>query len=547
MNPIRRFMPLAFLALAVALFATTAVSAQTPTPYNYETRWFTVPLDHFNFAHMGEAFQLRYLYNDEFYKPGGPIFFYTGNEGAIDVFCNNTGFMWDIAPEFNALLVFAEHRYYGESLPYGTMKDSYTNEHLVHLSAEQALADYALLLGSLKSNMSLLDTPVISFGGSYGGMLSAWFRFKYPHVVAGSIAASAPIWWFNNATTEFDPKAYSRIASDDFRAVSQSCFDGIAKSWDAMKQVAAWEGGLKTLENELGLCSGTLQKPKDVEDTLFPWLSNVYSTLPMADYPYPTTFLGPLPGNPVNVACSYWPESLNQSDPIELLHATRASANLFFNYSGEAFPICFNLSGPALASLGDLTPWDYQSCTEMILPIGQYGPPSDLFYVAPWDLQGDIDYCQQTFGATPQARWVSTFFGSYHDWQTTSNIVFSNGNLDPWHGGGVLNDLSPTVVSVWIDGGAHHLDLRASDPLDPPSVIEARRKEVEWIRKFIQNPNPQAGVDGCDKNKLSTQALVITSAATTLGAVIIFAALYHFCCRKKKGEVESRADYYRQA
>lgn len=47
-------------------------------------------VDHFGYANQ-DSFNLRYLVADQFWdKKHGPVFFYTGNEGDIDWFCNNT-------------------------------------------------------------------------------------------------------------------------------------------------------------------------------------------------------------------------------------------------------------------------------------------------------------------------------------------------------------------------------------------------------------------------------------------------------------------------
>lgn len=170
---------------------------------NMTCDFFTQPLNHFVPRGKSPSFQQRYCVYDGFVskdddndKAPAPILFYTGNESPLEQYINHTGLMWELAPQLNARVVFVEHRYEGQSLPPANL----TKDCMSYGSTIQALADYADIL-QLHLNPHTVDNevpmaPVIAFGGSYGGMLSAWMRMKYPHLVAGAIAASAPIGGF---------------------------------------------------------------------------------------------------------------------------------------------------------------------------------------------------------------------------------------------------------------------------------------------------------------------------------------------------------------
>ena len=85
-----------------------------------------------------------------------------------------------------------EHRFYGESKP--TEDLSFSN--LAYLSSRQALEDVGHFITSVNQNSYYNLTtgaPWITFGGSYGGTLSAWMRLRFPHLVAGSVSSSAPL------------------------------------------------------------------------------------------------------------------------------------------------------------------------------------------------------------------------------------------------------------------------------------------------------------------------------------------------------------------
>ncbi|KAM8822258.1 lysosomal Pro-X carboxypeptidase isoform 1-T1 [Synchiropus picturatus] len=484
-------------AAALRPSVSSSSSSSSRSPVSYRTCFFEQKIDHFGFLEDG-TFKQRYLVSDRHWRnPGGPVLFYTGNEGDITWFCNNTGFMWDVQEELGAMLVFAEHRYYGESLPFGP--DSYRDsKHLNYLTSEQALADFALLVQNLKQSVpGAAESPVIAVGGSYGGMLAAWFRMKYPHVVIGALASSAPIWQFPGlvACGEF-----SRVVTRDFSRSGVNCDLNIRRSWKAIDNMTSSDAGLRWLSAEFALCSPLKDK---VDAAAFKsWLQETWVNLAMVDYPYPSDFLQPLPGWPVQVVCKFLTFQSAVSDR-QLLRGVAQAAQVYYNFTGGSS--CLNTSQTATGSLGTRG-WFYQvrtshedpeevaqltapsagpqACTEMVMPMCSDGV-RDMFEPQEWNFQAFSDSCQAAFGVRPRPDWARALYGG-KDIGSHSNIIFSNGDLDPWSAGGVALNISDSLVSVLIRDGAHHLDLRFANALDPPSARAARALELHYFQLWIK-------------------------------------------------------------
>eukprot|EP00667_Euglena_gracilis_P006030 EG_transcript_6073 len=560
--------------LALGLGGGCATAAR-PSSADCTWRWHVQPLDHFSRGATvsGNAtYRQRYCIFSKFFSPSlkGPVFFYTGNESPVEVYINNTGLMWELGEKLGALLVFAEHRYFGESMPSlaGTPSCS------AYLSSNQALADFALLIQSLRAEYNGRIGAVVAFGGSYGGMLSAWLRMKYPHVVDGAIAASAPIWGFPlNCPT---PDGAFQVISS---AAGKECTQHFRAVWPLLWDLASTPAGQRWVSQELGLCTPL----KGTEDLplLLQYLQDPLFLLAEGQYAFPSNYLtfsvlgkyAPLPAWPLDVACGILTKSHpvrvtgNVSDVKYSVTVGNVSVTVDWNVTcgngytlqdaidsgvghllkglADAVAVLYNASGdlachswhhpirrtrlmaggqrpPPAAAVPDHRQDDPKICTVTGMPdtsdawgllccneglnlviTSMQGIGGDLFWppsvprgTSLADLLGapGPNTCAAQYAALglpgapswsdPWSLWDDAYYGGLQI-SSASNIVFSNGLLDPWSAGGVMQDVSETAVAVAIARGGHHADLFFATPQDPPSVRRARLVEEDNIRQWI--------------------------------------------------------------
>lgn len=449
--------------------------------------WFRVPLDHFNFVE-DKQFSVRYFtcLTDRWARA---LFVYFGNEADVTLYLNNTGLMWESAGQHGASLVFLEHRYYGESKPFAKL-DKNT---MGYLSTSQAMADYAAILTHLKKTMGRDDLPIIGFGGSYGGMIATYFRLKYPYLVDGVIAASAPIWsYFGEG---YDRNSFAKVVTRDAHMASSTCVENARKAWKVIFSLGNTPQGRRLLSNVIGICSiDTLQTYRDVEN-LVDWMSEAWDYMAMGNFPYESSYLvdgiGRLPAYPVNKACSFLKR---QEDGIELVSSMAKAIGVYYN-STKIVP-CYQYNTGSLSETENF--WSYQYCTEHFMPMERDGV-NDMFYRQPFNTSRAIQDCRDAWGVEPDMYRGITEYGGRSILHYISNAVFSNGALDPWSGGGVLEipawlEKKNNLRTIMISEGAHHVDLMFSNQEDPMSFKEARRIENEMIGKWIQEKKARQGI-----------------------------------------------------
>lgn len=480
------------------------------------TYWMTQDLDHFSWRSLA-TFKQRYLVYDAYWAANGPIFFYTGNEADVELYADHTGLMWENAEAFGALIVFAEHRYYGKSQPFvaeasegsagGGDPSREANNHpgqLHFLTHEQALADYATLIAHLKSKAFKDGTgaasPVIAFGGSYGGMLSAWMRLKYPGSVAGAVAASAPVLAFPGMAPAFDTETYWGVVTRTAAAADPACDGFVRRAFAAL--FAMPHGDLTRifrlctpLEEEHSDDTGAARAAEGkgsawTRARLAMFLAVAFDSMAMGSYPYPSNYMTgggdapALPAWPMRAACRAMARGVSDaSDLSALLLGLADAAGVYTNASGSA-GACYRL--PADDEYDGI--WDYQWCTEL-LPQETYfmmDGERDMFWKRKADAEWVSRRCRRVFDVAPRRGWIAASTGGgVVGLAQSSNVVYSNGALDPWSAGGVMVNLSASVTAVVIEEGGHHTDLFFSDPADPPSVTRARRTELEMVKKWI--------------------------------------------------------------
>eukprot|EP00026_Physarum_polycephalum_P004162 Phypoly_transcript_04179.p1 GENE.Phypoly_transcript_04179~~Phypoly_transcript_04179.p1 ORF type:complete len:467 (+),score=81.11 Phypoly_transcript_04179:799-2199(+) len=421
---------------------------------------FNQLVDHFDSANTNTWAQ-RYTVNTTFYTTGGPTFIFLAGEAPMEFFGFQEVQALKWAAEFGANYISLEHRFYGYSIP---TKD-FSTPNLKYLTSQQALADAANFITSIqKTNGENFQGKWVVFGCSYSGALSAWFRAKYPDLVVASVAPSGPVEALLNFTGYYGQ--FSESASPD-------CVSAAAKATNEVSQLMQSTTGRETLAKYFNACDHTIAE----EDSYY-FLYSITDALGSADQ------MNNPPDWGLNATCN----TLTSSDDYVQNWGT-----IFIQESG---PTCTDFrestfirqtQDPSIkASQDGNRAWTWQTCVEFGFFSSSY-PGTSVFFPT-LDVEHQVKWCEQIYGIkgmTPNITYTNSYYGGKNVTGGT-NIMFTNGDLDPWHLLSINEDFANGDVLAATYEAGHCGSMIEATSVDPPSLTAARTRVTQFLSNILQ-------------------------------------------------------------
>ncbi|VDK17423.1 unnamed protein product [Anisakis simplex] len=456
-------------------------------PKGFVAGTITMPVDHFN-ATNTNTFNQRYWMNPQYAKPRGPHFLMIGGEGTANTkwVLNPEVQIMSAARKYGATVYMLEHRYYGESWP----TPDQSTENLKWLTSQQALADLAQFIKTMNKEQKLVNPQWITFGGSYPGMLSAWFRQFYPELTVGALASSAPI----GAKVDF--YEYLIVVANSLRFFNPKCADNVGNAFDEMRKLSLTQEGRAYLTNIFTLKPEWTAQSTITDVDMQYFFSNIYSNFQGAvQYNNDNSGKHAIGGG-INDVCKYMVN--NTKTAIENVADVNAYIAKFwdgyFNYTDNRYENYVDYLKDITAMSASRS-WTYQTCNEF--GFFQSTDIGENMFGGPTPVNFFIDTCLDAFGPTFTPKYVyeaneksHNYYGGVEYYHGT-NVFFTNGNIDPWHALSKYNGIG-SVTTVLMNGTAHCADMYPPRKEDAPDLAPTRalieRKIGEWLGEHFMIP-----------------------------------------------------------
>ncbi|KAI5777612.1 serine carboxypeptidase S28-domain-containing protein [Geopyxis carbonaria] len=539
-----------------------APSSSTPAmPALPDTHNFSVPI---NWKDESKGkFNNRYWLDDQAYEDGGPVIFQSMGEFAGEVGLMNLDetMALTIANKTRGVIVYFEHRYYGQSLPELDDPEIVNDPEKLGewigagLSVDNALEDIAQFAKGFKldgKDLSAGKVPWIVVGSSYSGSIAAWLRERNPEVAFAALASSAGLELtkedqsFDQSIEDYsrqqypnctaDLKEFMKWQNDIYESEDTEAFNGWLSAIGAGNKSELYtfftqqanadsslERAVSRAHNELLFREFLLYGPTDGQ---LPTFCDGLQARAIKANP---ELAKKIASDGVVAALGSWDKA--QSLVFSTFKSMWADYMKAMGAAGGAQPplkdLCASGSQQMCTTFLSLQAWAYQRCFELGNALTANGDDSAISPAFD-NIEAARDECVDMFGESARAgpslqprKWTA---------ESYSNTFFPDGAHDPWRGvsvnaesrgtseeipaagkrarfGAVMPDSWHSAVfgcTAWLNRGDDKIDIKATeewqvgDPNCGKDVQDAQQLFLDALDKWLPTFKPHSLTGGAN-------------------------------------------------